>query len=290
MWTTEIPRIVASHGGLAASGLHPGRRHNWRAFPLGMVAVVIGIAPALAQQGGWLRGGSFIGSNDLPPEFAAVLKKQGGRMTAPANSNVSIDGTITDANGSRPANITVQATGLLRYQEGKGRAIAFGGAGFQGKGSSLSDDDWRVADSLLANFPDSVPLQLARNGGALRRIGAGFRTDDGTTPNYQGPWWTLYAFAPGPWQGLSKGQPLQQELLIAIDEQSGLLSEVRLVENMGKPNQKVTQTRFLSWFQQGGQWFPGAIVRLENGQQVLSFQSQQASVGAEGDPNSITQP
>jgi hypothetical protein len=134
-----------------------------------------------------------------------------------------------------------------------------------------------------------VFLQLARKG-LLRRVGSGFRTDDGKSLDYAGPWWTVYAFDPQPWQGLAKGQPLQQEMLIAFDEQSGLLAEVRVVDNFGQADQMVTETQFSGWFQQNGQWFPGTISRLENGRQVLSFQAQQASAGPAAAASSIWKP
>lgn len=244
-------------------------------------------APAMAQTA-WLPGGDFIGPRDLPPDFAALLQRLGGRLTAATNANVSVTGTVTDEKGSRAAQVTVQAPGLLRYQEGQSRVITFNGTNFLSGSGSLSTDDSRVAESLLAHFPDAVLLQIARGGGLLRRIGTGFRTDNGKTPNYKGPWWTVYGFSPGPWTGLSAGQPLQQRVIIAIDEQSGLLSEIRVVENMGTPSQSVTQTKISNWFQQAGQWYPGTIARLENGQQVLSLKIQQGSVGTQVSPATIT--
>jgi hypothetical protein len=54
---------------------------------------------------------------------------------------------------------------------------------------------------------------------------------------------------------------------------------VRVVVRSSATQLKVTQTQFSNWIQQESQWFPGKIVRLENGTQTLSFQTQQASVG-----------
>ena len=45
--------------------------------------------------------------------------------------------------------------------------------------------------------------------------------------------------------------------------------------------QQVTQTKFNNWFQQAGQWYPGEIVRLENGHQVLKLTVQQAAIGTQ---------
>ncbi len=246
------------------------------------------LTPASGQNGPLWGGGNFIVPSSLPPEFGAAFQKMGGRMTGAANASVTLSGTLTDANGPRTAQITVQAPGLLRFQDGNSCVLAFDGNQFQGKNNPGGAGDQRIQESLLANFPDMVFLQLA-TGGGLRRIGGGFRTDDGKNPNYTGPYWRLYAFAPGPRPGLKAGQPLQQPIFIALDEQTGLLAEVRVALNAGKANQQVTQTQFQNWFQQSGQWFPGQITRLENGKQVLSFQVQQAGVSGQAAP-SLFQP
>lgn len=222
-------------------------------------------------------GAAFIGPTDLPPALGAALQAMGGRLTTAAMAQVTLSGTITDAGGSRSAQFTIQAPGLLRYQDGNGAAVTFDGSSVHAGSGPVSAANQDVFESLLANFPDSVFLQIA-NGGGLRRLGSHFRTDDGKTPNYTGPYWTVYSFSPRSRKGLAAGQALQETLFIAFDEKTGLMSDVRTVTQNGA-QQTVTQTEFSNWFQQNGQWFPGSIVRLANGQQTLSFQTQQASVG-----------
>jgi len=271
------------------------RPNSIAAIEKGLRALVLAFAlaswsavPAAAQDG-WLKSGSFIGPHDLTMDLADSLTKMGGRMTAASNANVTVAGTVTDSSGPRAVTITVQSPGYLRYAE-HGRAITFDGKHFTASsGGQLSTDDLRLVESLLAYFPDTVFLQLARQG-SIRRVGNGFRADNGKAADYQGPWWTIYMFTPSAWEGLAPGQPLQQKIFIAIDEQTSLLSEVRAVDNSGRPDQMVMQTKVGKWFQQGTQWFPGTITRLENGHQVLQFQASQASAGTQVAPSSITIP
>jgi len=103
---------------------------------------------------------------------------------------------------------------------------------------------------------NSRPMGLA----APRRH---FRTDDGKTPNYKDLLDDICAFT-SPTAGLKHGGALQQEIFIAIDEQTWLISEVRTVTKIGPHQHNVNQTQFSNWLQQSGQWFPGMIVRLEN--------------------------
>jgi hypothetical protein len=200
----------------------------------------------------------------------------GGRMTTAATAQVTLSGTVTDASGSRSAQITIQSPGELLYQDAA-LTLTFNGTNVQASSGTLTAAGQSIFESLLANFPDSIFLQIA-NGGGLRRLGSHFRTDNGQAPAYTGPYWTEYTFSPKARSGLTAGQALQEILFIGFDEATGLMSDVRTVAGAG-PHPTVTQTQFSNWFQQGGQWFPGTVVRLASGQQTLSFQTLQASVG-----------
>jgi hypothetical protein len=229
-------------------------------------------APATAASG-------LITTGSLPPVLALLNQRMGARMTASANAQLSLVGTTTDSKGARTATITIQAPGLLSYRETGGYAATFGGTSFSTSSGAPTSADEPIMESLLANFPDAVLLQ-ALNGAAIRIIGRHFRTGSGNASSYSGPYWTLIAFAPTRRNGLSWGQPLQQEVFLAIDEKTGMLAEVRRVVQNGNNPPQVTQTQFLNWTQQGNQWFPSQIVRLEAGKQTLSFVMQSASVGA----------
>jgi hypothetical protein len=257
--------------------LHRRRR---RTLTVAAACLVTAVSASAQAPTTWLPNGtSYIQSNDLPPALSAVVQFMGSRMTGPTTALISITGTTTDASGSRTAQITVQAPGYLAYREGQTRAITFNGVQFGTKTGTLSASDEQIAESLLAHYPDSVFLQIAA-GGVWRRIGSRFRTSADMSASYSGPFWTMWAFAPVKRPALSQGQALQQPLFIAIDEKTGLVSEVRVVTKTGPHTQNVVQTQLSNWVHPGVYWYPGQIVRLENGTQVLSFQVQQATVGA----------
>jgi hypothetical protein len=230
------------------------------------------------------NGTSFIGETDLPHELFAALQLLGGRLTSAGQSNLTIGGTVTDSSGSRPAQIVLQAPGYLRYQEndGNNRVLTFDGTQFQAKNSRSAVDDERIEESFFSHFPDMLFLQMA-GGGAVRRVGRNFRTDDGKTPNYTGPFLTIYQYTPGSRPGLTAGKALQQSFFVSFDQSTALPSEVRVVSGSGAAK-SVTVTRLSNWFQQAGQWFPGQVVRLENGTQVLKGDFQQGAVSSPAPP------
>src|SRR5262249_40857086 len=107
---------------------------------------------APAQQLSLKNGKNLIDPTDLPQSMVGILGALGGRMMTADKAQVVIAGNITDSAGSRAAQITVQSPGYLSYREGQGRAITFNGAQFKTKSGSLSADDERIFESLLAHF------------------------------------------------------------------------------------------------------------------------------------------
>jgi hypothetical protein len=231
------------------------------------------LSPLASAQVGLLQSGSnLVQPTDIPPTLYIFFQTMGSRMASAALAQVTLNGTTTDARGSRSAQIIVQAPGFLSYREGTSRAITFNGSQLLDSIGTFSADDQRVAESLLAHLPDAVFLQVGA-GGTLRRVGSHFIGGTGAS-------WTVYAFSPRDRTGLVRGNALQQELFICIDETTGLIGEIRVAVNTAAGQQRVVETQLSNWSQQNGQWFPGQIVRLENGNQTLSFNVQQAAAGS----------
>jgi hypothetical protein len=238
--------------------------------------VLIGTAACTGQLSP--SGSQLVTLQSLTPPLASSLQAMGARLQTPDKAQITLVGTVTDSGGSRSAQITVQAPGYWAYREGSSRAVTFDGTNFSTKAGQLTPDDEAVGESLLAHLPDGIVLQVA-SGGSWRRVGSHFRTDDGRSKAYAGPYWTVFAFSPWRRQGLTQGAALQQPIFIAIDEETDLIADVRMAEKMPGGAEKVTQTQFSNWIRLGDQWYPGKIVRLENGRQTLSFQTQQAVTG-----------
>lgn len=247
-------------------------------------------APAIpGTSAGWLfNQQSLIQPGFLPAQFEQALELTGARMTTSNTAQLTYAGTITDGQGKRTAQVTIQAPGYLVYRDSNNHAVAFNGSALQATSGALSSSDEAIAESLLAHFPDMVCLQVA-TGGSYRRIGTHFRTDNGKTPNYTGPYWTVLAFAPKARSGLTPGAAMQQNLYVAFDERTGYIAEVRTALNTGPKQQHVIETQFSNWTQSSGQWYPASIVRLESGTQTLSFQVQSINVGPAG-PTTIFVP
>ena len=246
------------------------------AWPLWLVCIALLVPPVVAQPA-WSSMG-LINASSLPYDLGNSLTAMGSQMQSTGAAQAVFVGVVTDSSGTRTARITVQAPCYVSYQESASRALSFDCNRLKSASGTISAADDPILESLMANLPDTVFLQVA-GGGSIRRLPVTFRNDDGTNPNYAGPWWNMYVFNPIPRAALVADGPFQQQLFLAVDSATRLPAEVRVIENERTPTQKVIQTKYSGWFQQAGQWFPGKIVRLEGGLQVLSFQVQQAAVG-----------
>jgi hypothetical protein len=240
-----------------------------------------------AQPGWLLNQTSLIAPGDLPGPLATALQQSGARMMSASTAQIALSGSITDTQGTRSAQITIQAPGYMIYRDGNGNGVAFNGTSLVTNSGALSTSDEAIAESLLAQFPDMVCLQVD-TGGSFRRIGSHFRTSAATGGSYTGPYWTVLAFAPAARTGLTAGAALQQTLFIAVDESTGFISEVRTTVTTGQ-QKHIIETEFQNWTNQSGQWYPGSIVRFQDGQQILNFQAQSITVGPAG-PNTTFVP
>jgi hypothetical protein len=182
---------------------------GWWTVLFGIVgqAICTGQGPSLPNRN------SLISPQNLIPPLASSLQAMGARMQTADKAQITLVGTVTDSRGSRSAQITVQAPGYWAYRESSSRAVTFDSTNFTTKSGPLTPDDEAVGESLLAHLPDSVFLQVAF-GGSLRRIESHIRTDDGKSKAYSGPYWTVFAFAPGLRQGLTQGKAQILEITI----------------------------------------------------------------------------
>lgn len=139
--------------------------------------------------------------------------------------------------------------------------------------TALSSSDLGVLESLLDDSAETFLYGFTR-GHARRFLGARFRTDNGKTPNYSGPWYDIYESV-APVQSLT-GAPLRQKHFI-FDSVSKLPVRTSYLVVQGG-NKVQVSTEFGKWTVNAGQATPGQIIRKENGVAVFTFDVSGASV------------
>jgi len=205
---------------------------------------------------------NFVNIAAVPSPVRAFIQAFGDRILKAGNERTTLVGTYTDAKGSTPATLTWQVPGELRFDR-TGAASLIYAAGTVQNAASISSADLNVLESLLDDSAESFFYGFMR-GDAHRLIGRRYRADDGTTPNYQGPWYDIYIRSASALA--QSGAPLRQSFCF-FDSQTKLLAKVQY----DLPNSTKVLTEFTNWITTNGQSFPGQIVRKENDAVVFTF-------------------
>jgi hypothetical protein len=160
-----------------------------------------------------------------------------------------------------------------RY-DGKSVPLIFDPVSGLANAATVEQHDLDILESILDDSAESFLYGLV-NGRANRFLGGRFRTDNGKTANYQGPYYDVYETI-APVKAARSNAPRHK--LYYFDSQTKLLMKTRYVISRESATAEVL-TEFTDWTTTAGQAYPGHIVRKENGSVVFSFDLSSASAG-----------
>ena len=218
---------------------------------------------------------TYLIPSSVPPQAQRFLVALGDRLQKPGKERISLTGQYSDKSSNVPAKLTWEAPGNLRFDRtGAGLPpLVFSKTTGIPAGLALSAADLDLFESLLDDRPETF-LYSFYNGGVSRFLGNRFRTDNGHTPNYTGPWYDIFQ-ANGP--VLALGLAVTRTKLYVFDSQTGLLASTTYTTTQGAATQTIS-TQYTGWNQQNGQAVPGQIVRTVNGATEFTFKVNSASI------------
>ncbi len=210
----------------------------------------------------------------VPNSLRIAAKALGDRVSVKGKERFLLTGTITEGRDKSAGRILYELPGKVRVEwTGASRSLTFDGKTSGRSDSSLTKGDRGVLESLAEDMPEAF-FDGLNTGAALRFVGARFRIDDGTTPNYQGPWLTLYSYSA---PAKTSEKPAVRTKQFMFDSVTGLLNNVRYVrEANGVTTGVIT---YFTWMDVGGQRLPRTITRSENGVPVFAFQAASGDFG-----------
>jgi len=220
-----------------------------------------------------VAGPNFINVTLVPSPVRAFLQAFGNRLQGPGMERTVLTGTFTDVSGSTTAQITWQVPGQIRFDRANQptKALIYNpSTGLVNP--TISQSDAKILESLLDDSPQTF-LYGFKRGIAHQYLGGQFRADDGTTPNFKGPWYAIY-IATGP--VASQANSPTRSKYFQFDTTTGLLAKVQYASS----DSINVETDYEKWIATGGQAFPGQIVRKENGAVVFTFTTTAANAGA----------
>jgi hypothetical protein len=214
----------------------------------------------------------YVSRARLWPQLREALKVLGDRLEKPGKERLILTGTLSRKQDEKlNARLILEYPDKVRLEEPDGVTV-FDGKELKSSKKDLSKKDEDEIESLLS---DSAEHFFAGQTGGLatRFLGSRFRTDDGTTPGYRGPFYDLYQVHD---RLTLKKTVSHQPKLYYLNSDSLLVERVRYESADTRTKVEVQLT---GWQKVGDQFVPGRITRLEDGATGLSLTVTAATVG-----------
>jgi hypothetical protein len=240
--------------------------------------------PAATQPSQSSAGGESDNQTDqtrralLTEQFRAELTALGDRIEKPGKERLTLTGTLQRADDAQAGSFvaTYQQPGLLRFEGQAGTPIVyFNGERAEKAGGSLTAEEEATVELLVYDTPEGF-FNGQMDGVAMQLLGRRFRADDGSSESYAGPYYDIYQVTD---RVKVSGEVLERSKLFYFNSDTRLLEIVRYqVEANGTAIE--VEVRLENWQKSQDQMLPMRLVRLENGQAVLTFTVTSAEVGA----------
>jgi hypothetical protein len=228
---------------------------------------------------------AYVRRAQLSPRLMMNLNALGNRLEKPGQERLSLVGTwrITGA-GPREFAATLEFPDKLRLTVGgpQNRVITFDGQ--QTKTSQTpAPDDLDLIETLACDSAEHF-FAAQMQGNATRFLGARFRTDDGSTPDYDGPYFDIYKIA----DQIKTSQQDRPAKLYYFNSDTLMLERVTYDINRGGSEINV-ETKLGDWRVIDGQRVAQRIERFENGKSVFVLTIRSAGLGRRADDGIFAQ-
>lgn len=218
----------------------------------------------------------------LSPRLALNLNALGNRLEKPGQERLTLIGTLRSGTAeTREFAATLEFPDRMRLTIGgpEGRVITFDGQ----QTKAAATDELDLIETLAYDSAEHF-FAAHMQGNAMRFLGARFRTDDGSTPDYAGPYFDIYKIA----DQIKASEEKRAAKLYYFNSDTFLLERVTYVLNRGGSEISV-ETKLSDWRVVGGQQVARRIERLEDGKSVFVLTIRSAGLGRRVDDGVFVQ-
>jgi hypothetical protein len=202
----------------------------------------------------------------------------GDRLEKPGKERLTMLGTLRRQGSTQavPCRLFLEWPRRVRLEEQGAQPRVYGSDGNDkwALGSPLSVADQEVIETLAFDSAEGF-FQGQVQGFATRALSTRARADNGTTPNYTGPFYDIYQVSDRIGSGLALRM---QPKLFLFNSNTLLLERVRYqIERASNPTP--VEVQISGWQSLNGQQVPTSISRLEGGASVLTLTITSAAFG-----------
>jgi len=207
----------------------------------------------------------------------------GDRLEKPGKERLSVTATLSRGADSQREEVTAvwefpEQLRLTRQRGNQTRVIAFDGEKVKAGGNPLDEAEQDLIETLVYGSAEHF-FSTQVQGMATRLLGSRFRMDDGSSADYNGPYYDVYKVA-----DLVKNSTGERERLKLYYFNSDTLLLERVTYEITRNGATVkVEERLGDWTKEQGQQVARRIERFENGEPVFVLTIGAAQLSARAD-------
>lgn len=223
----------------------------------------------------------------LDSQLTWKLSAFGDRLEKPGKERLAVVGTLARPLDSRSENFSAVLEFpdrlKLMFQNGiQSRVITFNGEEAKAAGKPLDRDETDLIETLVHDTAEHF-FSTQMQGEATRFLGSRFRLDDGSDPNYRGPYYDIYQVT----DDVKAAADLRvRAKRYYFNSDSLLLERVRYQITRGGATVEV-ETLLGGWQKEQRQQIARRIERRENGRTVAVIILRDVSTGPRANDGSF---
>jgi hypothetical protein len=233
-----------------------------------------------------IQRGPYVRRSSLSSKLNWHLTALGDRLEKPGKERLSVTATLQRSNDSQPEEVVA----VLEYPEQLRLTMKKGNQNrvlkFEGKkpaGNPLNSLDQDLIETLVYGSAEHF-FTTQMEGMATRLLGSRFRIDDGSTADYNGPYYDVYKVE----DQIKTGNDQRSQLKLFYFNSETLLLE-RVIYEINRDGAPVkVEERLGDWTRQQGQQVARRIERLENGESVFVLTVRTTDIGPRADDGTFS--
>lgn len=269
LWLLSFAVIILSAVGFAAASIV--RRH--------LPAIAVIDSRQSQPNAGNRKDTRYVGRRHLSPRLVRHLNALGDHLEKAGKERLAITGVLRLSADSQTREIaaTLEFPDKLRLAIQNGsqdRLITFDAHKTNGQVDSGELD---LIESLTYDSAEHF-FDAQMEGKAMRFLGSRFRTDDGSNPDYNGPYFDIYKIA----DRIDAAGEERAAKLYYFNSETLLLERVTYIVNRNGSEINI-ETKLSDWRVEDGQKVARRIERIVNGKSVFVLNIRSARFGRSAD-------
>lgn len=230
----------------------------------------------------------YVHRGRLSPRLSMHLNALGNRLEKPGKERLIVTGELRSSSDTqvREISATLEFPDKLRLsiQNGyRNRVITFADQEIKAEQAPVASDELDLIESLSYDSAEHF-FSAQMQGTATRFLGSRFRKDDGSSPDYSGPYFEIYKIA----DQIKTSRQERAAKLYYFNSDTLLLERVIYVINRNGAEINV-ETKLSDWRVEDGQKVARGIERLENGRSVFVLKIRSTQFGRRADDGTFQQ-